>query len=326
MILRLRYTLLLICLTLSQRFVAQNLSIQAALDRADMKTGEQAVIDVTIRTPDVEQTKYHLIEPVNHDARFLVLSFGATDTIDLEGSTKEIRAKMLITSFDSTLISIPPIMAVYGSDTAVTAPLALSVIQPQVDLQKPDEIKDIKDLWEVNYTWGDIIWLVLGSPFLWIAVILVFASYGFYRYRRYKARKPKKVIAPKNIPSEKTPSQELEEILQMLEGRVYYSQEDYKELYSTLIDALKNYLYKTEGWAWHEMTSSEIRSFLHLTEVEVQLKQSINTLMSDADMSKFAKRTPSEADVKASIRTTRDVAQAVDLRIKARLNLIDRNV
>lgn len=301
---------------------AQRLSIQAALDRAEMKTGEQAIVDVTIRTEDVERTKYHLVEHIGEAPRFVVLSFGATDTIDLGGTSKEIRAKMLITSFDSTLISLPPIMAVLEGDTATTEPLALSVVQPEVDLEHPEDIKDIKPLWEVDYLLRDILWLILTSPLLWLAILLAAIGYAAYRYRKYKASRP---VFPAHEPKPaailKTPSEELEEVLRALESRSYHSQEDYKGLYSTLIDALKTYLLQTEGWAWQEMTSSQIRHFLNVTDASPQVKQSIISLLGEADMSKFAKGLPSDADARGAIRTTRAIAEAIEHKLKARLGL-----
>lgn len=320
-----RYTTLLSCLLLSQGIVAQSLSIQAVLDRAEMLTGEQAIIDVTIRTSDILQTKYHLIERADELSRFVVLSFGATDTIDLGGMNREIRAKILITSFDSTLISIPPIMAVLGSDTAITAPLALSVIQPQVDLEHPEKIKDIKSLWVVSYTWKDVLWLVLSSPILWFIIALILSAYGIYRYKQYKDSYPK-LPALSSIPPSvsKTPREQLEEQLRILESRSYERQEDYKKLYSTLIDTLKTYLHQTKGWAWQEMTSTEVRAFLRLSDVPLETKQSIDQLLSAADMSKFAKEMPSEATAKASIHITRKIAQNIELCIEARQTALDK--
>lgn len=292
---------------------AQSLSIQAALDRAEMMTGEQAVIDVTIRTSRVEQTKYHLVERIDEQPRFVVLSFGATDTIELGDGSKEIRAKMLITSFDSTLVSIPPIMAVNDADTALTAPMALSVVQPDVDLEHPEDIKDIKPLWEVSYTWRDILVLILSSPFFWAVALLVLLSYIMYRYRQYQKAKSSEPD-PFVVSQEPclTAMAELEQQLSLLECGVYHSQEDYKGLYSKLIEALKAYLHKAEGWAWQELTSSEIRDFLNLANVPVDVKRDINALLMQADMSKFAKGLPSEADARASIRATRGVARALE--------------
>lgn len=321
---RLRTIVLFVCLSLSYGLMAQKLSIQAALDRAEMKTGEQAVIDVTIRTSNVQQTKYHLMERSDEPPRFVVLSFGATDTIDLDGTTKEIRAKILITSFDSTLISIPPIMAVHGTDTAITTSLALSIIQPEVDLNHPEDIKGIKELWAVEYTIEDLLILLISSPWLWLSIGLALITYGVYRYKKFRATRPAS-LAPetRSTPVVKTPLQELEEKLKALEGKVCHSQEEYKALYSRLVEALKIYLHQTEGWAWQEMTSSEIRSFLLQTDAPINIKQSINTLLSDADMSKFAKGTPSEADVKASLRAARDIAQSVDERQRNRLAITE---
>lgn len=306
--------LILALLSLTETVWAQRISIQAQLDRAEMKTGEQAVINVTIRTDDLEHTKYHLVERTTEPLRFLVLHFGATDTIELGHHLQEIRAKMLITSFDSTLITIPPIMAVNGADTALTEPMALSIIQPDVDLDHPEEIKDIKPLWEVSYSWRDILYLVVTSPILWALLCLVLLGYTIYRIVRSRAQRPKPTLIDSELEQEEalSPIEIFEERIVGLERRHYYSREDYKVMYTELVDALKVYLHQIEGWPLQEMTTSQIVDFIATTDTPLELRRDISALLKEADMSKFAKSEPLDADARASIRHTRAIAQRIE--------------
>ena len=47
---------------------SQNLSIQGKLNRSEIKTGEQAVIDLTIRTNNLPQTQFYLKEEAQKEA------------------------------------------------------------------------------------------------------------------------------------------------------------------------------------------------------------------------------------------------------------------
>ena len=76
----------------------QRVSIQTRLDRSEIRIGEQAAVEMTIRTDDLARTRFHLVEDSTGIERFRVLAFGATDTIDLGGGLKEIQAKMIVTS------------------------------------------------------------------------------------------------------------------------------------------------------------------------------------------------------------------------------------
>lgn len=291
---------------------AQNLSIQSQLDRAEIKTGEQAVVDVTIRTKDIEHTKFHIVEKPNEPARFLILSFGATDTIPIGDTHQEVRAKLLITSFDSTLITIPPIMAVSGADTALSAPLALSVIQPDVDIDHPEDFKDIKGLWEVSYTWRDILSLVLSSPWFWCVFVLLLLSITIYWAKKYWAHRPHTEIEPVVMPVPKPSAIEiLEEKLSALEKATYHTQEDYKMLYTELVESLKHYLYDECSWSLQEMTTCQILEFLAVVNVAHSVRDSFSIFLAEADMSKFAKGKPSDADARSSIRRVREIAYNV---------------
>ncbi len=65
-----------LCLLLSTLEVqGQNVSIQAKIDRGEIRTGEQAAIDVVIRTRNLAQTKFYLTEDLRQGEPFVVLEF-----------------------------------------------------------------------------------------------------------------------------------------------------------------------------------------------------------------------------------------------------------
>ncbi|MDO4691405.1 MAG: hypothetical protein Q4A64_00870 [Porphyromonadaceae bacterium] len=291
-------------LLLSWSAHTQNVSIQAQLDRAEMKTGEQAIIDVVIRTDDLARTRFFVAENDQEPTRFRILDFGATDTIELDGKLREIQAKMLITSFDSTLIVIPPIVVETPGGRAQTEPLALNVIQPEVDLEHPDEIKDIKAPWAVSWGIADFLELVVSHPAFWIILLLLVLAYGYYRYRQLP-RDTTQPVAPAIPIVTETPLERIERELGEIEARAYWRSGHYKQFYSEVIESLKHYIYSVKGWHVLEMTTSELNDYLYRRGEDRELRTLLEGLQRDADLSKFAKGAPTESDARASLSEAR---------------------
>ena len=96
--LRYLYILVLALLGLGCQAAAQRVSIQTHLDRSEIRIGERAAIEMTIRTDNLAATRFHLVEDSTGTERFRILEFGALDTINVGGTIQEIKARMIITS------------------------------------------------------------------------------------------------------------------------------------------------------------------------------------------------------------------------------------
>lgn len=302
-----KYILSLTLLWLASWQVAgQNVSIQAKLDRAEMKTGEQAAIAVTIRTDDLSRTKFYLMEDKRAGEPFVVLEFAPIDTIELDERLKEITARLVITSFDSTLITIPPIIVETPSGQAQTEPMALNVIQPEVDAAHPENFKPIKAPWDVPLRLRDILEMILTSYIFWSVLLLLTAGYSYYRYRQIpKPLREVEVADQGPIAPELTTLELALEALAALEQRELPAQQAFKEYYTQLIDILKAYMDATRGWTTIEMTSSEVIALLEGDKASSPLLGSMRQLLTEADLSKFAKGQPSIGEAMASISVAR---------------------
>lgn len=268
---------------------AQNISIQGKLDRAEIKTGEQAAIDLRIRTSDLERTKFYLKEQANQSEAYTVIEFGALDTIDLDGKLKEITARLIITSFDSTLITIPPIVAENPEGQAETEPMALKVIQPEVDAQHPNSFKDIKAPWEVSLSLWDWLELLLRSWVFWAFIALCLTAYIVYRLLTRSKKKP--IAATPSMPMlslwERT-----EQRLLALEIAKPEEQEEFKAYYTELVSTIKDYLDEAKGWDTLEMTTSELSNKLNEAQFPREQVATLTAILQEADLSKFAKAMP----------------------------------
>lgn len=285
--------------------LAQNVSIQATLDRAEMRTGEQASIDVVMRTDNLPETKFYIAEDARKGEPFVVVRFTPIDTIDIAGSTlKEIKAQLVITSFDSTLITIPPIIIETPSRQAETKPLALNIIQPEVDAAHPENFKPVKAPQAYPLLLSDILEAILTSYIYWGILFLLLVA---YLVLRYQLRTRHRQSAPSLIPS--APQLSALDIalgeLARLEQHRLENQADYKAYYTSLVDTIKAYILQRRGLEVLEKTSGELLTLLEGEVQSAELLHILRSLLLEADMSKFAKNIPAEGDARASLHQAR---------------------
>ncbi|MDY3089502.1 MAG: hypothetical protein SOW66_00065 [Porphyromonas sp.] len=288
----------------------QDVSIQGKLDRTEIKTGEQAAVDLVIRTNDLPKTKFYLREDAKVGEPYTVIQFGAIDTVDVDGRLKEITAKLIITSFDSTLITIPPIVVETPSGKAETEPMALNVVQPEVDAAHPESFRDIKAPWEVKLSLRDWIELILRSWLFWAILAAAVLAYGGYRLYCYMSRRA--TVEPELPPVEQTIWELTTMRLATLEDKQLWRQGLYKEYYSELVEIIKAYLDVSRGWSTAEMTSSELLDFVDIQSFTRALRTSLASILQQADLSKFAKSSPSEDEARTALADTRCMLEQLE--------------
>ena len=276
---------------------SQNLSIQGKLNRSEIKTGEQAVIDLTIRTNNLPQTQFYLKEEAQK-----------VDTVDISSRIKEISAKLVLTSFDSTLITIPPIVAKTPTDSAETAPMGLKVIQPEVDSKHPSNFKDIKAPWDVSLSLKDWLILILSSWIFWVVIAVLVGFYIAYRVFNYYQSK-KANPTPQIQVRELSLIEKTEAALLQLEQQQLIEQELFKEFYSELITIFKFYLNEAYNWTTTEMTSNELMKQMSSTELSSSEHEMLRLVLTEADLSKFAKYTPSSDNARLALSQIRQLVR-----------------
>ena len=287
---------------------SQNLSIQGKLNRSEIKTGEQAVIDLTIRTNNLPQTQFYLKEEAQKEAPYTVIALVPVDTVDISSRIKEISAKLVLTSFDSTLITIPPIVAKTPTDSAETAPMGLKVIQPEVDSKHPSNFKDIKAPWDVSLSLKDWLILILSSWIFWVVIAILVGFYIAYRIFNYYQNK-KANPAPQIQVRELSLIEKTEAALLQLEQQQLIEQELFKEFYSELITIFKSYLNESYSWTTTEMTSNELMKQMSSVELSSSEQEMLRLVLTEADLSKFAKYTPSPDNARLALSQIRQLVR-----------------
>ena len=287
---------------------SQNLSIQGKLNRSEIKTGEQAVIDLTIRTNNLPQTQFYLKEEAQKEAPYTVIALVPVDTVDISSRIKEISAKLVLTSFDSTLITIPPIVAKTPTDSAETVPMGLKVIQPEVDSKHPSNFKDIKAPWDVSLSLKDWLILILSSWIFWVVIAILVGFYIAYRVFNYYQTK-KANPAPQIQVRELSLIEKTEAALLQLEQQQLIEQELFKEFYSELITIFKVYLNESYSWTTTEMTSNELMKQMSSVELSSSEQEMLRLVLTEADLSKFAKYTPSSDNARLALSQIRQLVR-----------------
>lgn len=288
----------------------QNVSIQGKLDRSEIKTGEQAAIDLVIRTNNLPKTKFYLKDNPAAGEPYTVVEFGALDTVDIDASLKEITARLVVTSFDSTLVTIPPIVVETPEGKAETQPMALNVVQPEVDAAHPESFKDIKAPWEITLGLRDWLELMLRSWLLWLFVGVVLIAYVIYRVILYRRNRPQSVLG--TAIKQFTTGELALQRLQQVESEQIWKQGLFKEYYSELVEIVKTYLDNSRGWTTSEMTTSEMREFLRERALDKDRIYPIEELLQEADLSKFAKGVPSAEVAVDSLRRARMIIESFE--------------
>lgn len=276
-----------ICLVYSQ-----SLSVQSSIDKSEMLTGQQAMITVNIRTNDIAHTTYYLQKKENDYPRFRVLNTVSKDTVDVDNNITEFKLNILITSFDSTLITIPPIVVKTNSDSVVSNELSLKVIQPKVDISNPEKIYEEKGFWDVKITFKDYLYIIFNSIYFKVfALLFILIVIGLYLYHRYKKKlqrsRDQKTIIEVLSPFDKSKKEFVE-----LDNRNLLQFNNYKEYYTECFDIIRRYLDESFSWNTMEMTGQEIYSLISEHPLLKDLNSDLYLLYQECDLVKFAKHIP----------------------------------
>ena len=217
---------------------------------------------------------------------------------------------MIITSFDSTLITIPPIVVETPSGSAVSKPLALNVISPEVDLEHPDRFKPIQDPWDEPYTLWDILVIIWTSWITYVAIFIALVLLFIYEYKRRAEymKEPEPVYQP--------PTTAFEIFLRRgggLKGLRPEDQQDFKNYYSELTGALRSYLGDVLHFDALEKTSSELLDELQGYPLSSDYRRTIEGLFREADFVKFAKSLPQRSEAEQVTRSIQEQTKAFHL-------------
>jgi hypothetical protein len=268
----------------SGQLMAQLVQIDASLDTHTIALGQQVTMNLTVEKPSGSFVEFPVFGDTLADA-IEILHKSGLDSSTVRHDKVMVRQALTITSFDTGLLYIPPLVFVYRSglfsDTIRTTANYLEVLSFPVD--STNTIRDIKDLYKAPVTLREI------YPFLLMALGLALLVYvAIVYYTRRKHNQPVLVRAKPADPPDVTALNELEK----LKAEKLWQQGKIKEYYTRLAEIIRAYIEGRYGVMALEQTSYEIL----LSVQEILGKEDnfryLKDLLQLSDLAKFAKARP----------------------------------
>ena len=283
-----RHPLLYLFLLLSGLLSAQQSTntrvlARAELGRGEITIGDQVWLEVNVSAPPATEV---LPLPVGFLDDAPGLEVVELKALNVVAETPELllQQRILVTSFDTGYVSVPPLPYVFRApdgrtDTALTAPLVLRVgLLPVGD---DDELRPIKGIIAEPRNIYDF-WPLL--------LLIVVGAIGLLAYRNFRASR--RVTPP---PPPPPPDLQALNALRELEGEQLWQRGDTKSYYSRLTRILREYLTARFGIPALEMTSRQITTALERkSQLPADDRQEMKQLLQLSDLVKFAKATPAD--------------------------------
>ncbi|GEM_PF-339104 len=274
----------------------QIISISSKFDTTSIWIGEQTFFTITVEQP----AEMHVGFPVLSDtlsANIEILSAYPADTTLIDGEKLRINKNFRITSFErgeQFVESLPFVFFVDDDERVLKTPrVKLEVLSPEIDQEA--NIYDIKDPFSIPLGFMEIL------P--WILLVVAIALLSWYLVRYYKRRKPGESEMERAEPAEPAHVIALRELKQLKSDSLW--QKGYiKDYYSRLTEIVRIYIERRFGILAMERTSDEIIEELNKSNsVEPEVIDLLKECFSLADLVKFAKGQPGEAEHETSLNT-----------------------
>jgi hypothetical protein len=275
------YIILIGCLLASPVYIHGQVVARASIDRDQILIGEPIKLTFEVRIPMGETLTWFNLDSI---PRFEIIEKGKADTSDnIDG--KQYHQELIITSFDSGMVIIPPMIIKVGTKAYATDSIPVEVSYAPLDVSK--DYRDIKEIVEVaKPAWMAWIPWILGAVTLIAIAIIV-----------YLLRKPKKAApVPQPVQPKQSPYEEALQALEELRKQGWLQNGEVKTYYSRLNDILRVFMFRKLKVATLEKTNAELIGQLRQMAID---KESFNQLvhaLQIADFVKFARYQPGESD------------------------------
>ncbi|WP_337873374.1 hypothetical protein [Ignavibacterium sp.] len=274
--------LFLILLFTSSVF-AQQISVKAITDSSDYLIGDHINYTLTISHSD----EVGIVAPFFRDslARFEIIKEFPVEKAKADGKNL-LRYKYILSYFDSSEVTIPPIKIFYRTknDTALQSVQSDSIQLKihKVSVKVEEDIKDIKPPIRIPFD--------LLSLLIWILVAIAILVSAYLIYKKYFRKKPaEEVIKPEII---LPPHEEALMKLDQLEREQLWQKGFVKDYHSRITEIIRVYFEKRFNLPALELTTSEQLEYLKLIPEAKEILNITESFLSNADLVKFAKFVP----------------------------------
>lgn len=272
---------------------AQEARVIPKLEPTKILIGEQSRLSVRVVAPVGEEVQLALpADTLVTGVEILGVTPG--DTSMISDRLREIVYEVTLTSFDSASYTLDHIGAM------VTGQLIRSDEQPilmvntvPVDLEHPDEIKDIKAQWMADFVlWDYLVYFAYLCALLSL-IGLIFLTIAYFIHRRKHAGEKAEAAVPEPF---RDPYIEAVEELEKLREEKLWETQQVKEYYTEMTDILRRYLKRVYGFDTAEKTSSEILDLFRSHIGRERMYDDLRHILTTADLAKFAKYEPEQGE------------------------------
>jgi hypothetical protein len=274
------YIILIGCFLAPPVYMHGQVVAKASVDRDQILIGEPIKLTFEVRIPLGQTLSWFNLDSIPH---FEIIEKAKADTVDnIDG--KQLHQELIITSFDSGMVAIPPMIIKVDGKSYATDSIPIEVSYAQLDISK--DYRDIKEIVEVpKPAWMEWIPWILGAGTLLAIAIIV-----------YLLRKPKKAAPlPQPVEPKQSP---YEEALQALEElrRQGLQNGEVKTYYSRLNDILRVFMFRKLKVATLEKTNEELIAQLRQMALDRESFNQLAHALQIADFVKFARYQPDAND------------------------------
>lgn len=258
-------------------------TVTARLDSVQFYVGEQDGLELQVSMPAGGNLQLPVLKKgMELMPNIEIVEMDAPDTVLMnDGNQWQITQRYVITAWDSSLYYLPPMKVMVDSVAYESKSLAFKVYTLDVDTLNAEVFFPPRDIQELPFSWGDWRLVVFGTLGILLLIGLIIGMAILIRMGKPIFRL---VRRKKKLPPHQVAITEIERIkLQRT-----WAQEDSKEYYTLLTDALRTYIQDRYGFSAMEMTSAEIIERLTAEGDEKSLEE-LREIFRTADLVKFAK-------------------------------------
>lgn len=285
---RLFAILLLFCLC-GSGFAQDEVRLIPKLEPTKILIGEQTTLSVSVVAPMDREVRLALpADTLVSGVEILGVATG--DTTMISDRLRQIVYEVTLTSFDSASYTLDHIAALVADQPVeVQDQPILMVGTVPVDLEHPDEIRDIKPQWLADFVLWDYLYYVALFYALMSLIALLFVTIAYFigRQKKERAAVSAEVTEPLRDPYEEA----VEELAKLKDEKLWES-DQVKEYYTEMSDILRRYLKRVYGFETGEKTSSEILELFRSHIGRERMYDDLSRILTTADLAKFAKYRP----------------------------------
>lgn len=291
---KLKHILSFVFLLFSACVFSQQVTVEAVIDTAKLRIGEQAKVDLYVsynaNYKDLRIQWPSIGDTITSDVSVISVSPIDTTFPDKTNSTKIFQHQQIVVSvYDSGYFAMPGFKFVLDNDTAhpiFTNPLLLEVHTVPTD-SSATKLKDIKPPLEEKFNWKWYLsYVYWGGAALLIIIAIIIITLYYARKNNQVVIEPEKPRVPAHITALAA--------LEKIKAGMIWKEGQVKEYYSAISETIRAYIEDRFGVNALESTTDEIMTAFRTQVVDKDSKDKLQQLLMLSDLVKFAKMFPIE--------------------------------